>query len=509
MDRFDTTSYWMDTGPLPVYPALDRSISVDVAIVGGGITGITAAYLLKKRGRTVALIDRRRCATVDTGHTTAHVTYVTDERLSDLEKTFGADHARAAWDAGRAALWQIEQNIEYEGIDCDFIWTSGWLHAPLDPNADPDVAGLQRDAALAREFGFEARFVDRVPYVDKPGVEFEGQALFHPRKYLRGLLERIPGDGSGVFENTNADEVKEEDDGRLTVKTTGGDISCGYLVLATHTPLMGKSNLLSATLFQTKLALYTTYAVGGKIASGLVPRGSYWDTSDPYYYLRVEPRHGHDYAIFGGEDHKTGQADDPQACYAKLEKGCRQLIPSIEITHRWSGQVIETHDALPYIGETSARQFAGTGYAGNGMTFGTLAGMMACDAATGLPNPWRDLFDPGRKKLGALWDYIRENKDYPYYLVRDRFAGAEGRSLRALRRGQGCILDVDGQRIAAYRDEAGRVTRLSPICTHMGCEVEWNDAESTWDCPCHGSRFEAKGKVLAGPAESPLEPPAE
>ena len=503
MDRFDTTSYWMDSGPMPVFPALDRNITVDVAVIGGGITGITAAYLLKKAGRTVALIDRRRFASVDTGHTTAHVTYVTDSRLSDLEKNFGRDHAVAVWDAGRAAQWQIESIVDDEGIDCDFRWTSGWLHAKLDGSDERDIAALRDEARLASELGFTATFVERVPFVNKPGIEFEGQALFHPRKYLRALLETLAGDGSYVCENTNADEVQ---DNPLVVATEGGRITCRYVVLATHNPLIGKSTIASATLFQTKLALYSSYAIGGKVPPGMIPEGSYWDTSDPYYYLRVHSQRDHDYAIFGGEDHKTGQVDDPNQCYARLEKRLRAMTPSIEITHRWSGQVIETNDGLPFIGETSERQFAATGYAGNGMTFGTLAGMMACDAVLGRPNPWADLFDPSRKKMrGGLWDYIRENKDYPYYLIRDRFAGAAGRSLRALRRGEGKILDLDGERVAAYRNKEGHVTRLSPICTHMGCVVEWNRAESTWDCPCHGSRFEATGKVFAGPAESPLE----
>jgi glycine/D-amino acid oxidase-like deaminating enzyme len=192
MAPIDTTSYWMDSESLPVYPALDRNLSVDVAVVGGGITGITAAYLLKKAGRTVALLERRRCASVDTGHTTAHLTYVTDTRLSELEHHFGRDDALAVWDAGRAGLWQIGSIVENESIDCDFAWVNAWLHAPLDPSAAADEASLQRDAQLAAELGFGARYLDRVPFVNRPGIEFEGQALFHPRKYLRALLETLP-----------------------------------------------------------------------------------------------------------------------------------------------------------------------------------------------------------------------------------------------------------------------------------------------------------------------------
>jgi Rieske Fe-S protein len=247
--------------------------------------------------------------------------------------------------------------------------------------------------------------------------------------------------------------------------------------------------------------------IGGRLPSGIVPRALFWDTADPYRYIRIERQGDHDYVIVGGEDHKTGQIADTATCFRTLEAAASRLVPGLEITHRWSGQVIETNDGLPFIGETSKHQFAATGYAGNGMTFGTLAGMMARDAALGLKNPWQELFDVGRTKvLGGAWDYLKENVDYPYYIIRDRFAGAEGRSLRAVHRGEGRILSLNGQRAAAYRADDGRVTLLSPICTHMGCVVAWNNSERTWDCPCHGSRFKATGEVLAGPAESPLSP---
>jgi glycine/D-amino acid oxidase-like deaminating enzyme len=336
--------------------------------------------------------------------------------LTELEQTFGREHARAVWDAGRAALWQIAGTVETLGIDCGFTWANGYLHAPVDGPGGADDAALRQEAALAADLGFDARFLDRVPVVGRPGVEFEGQALFHPRKYLAGLLASIPGGGSHVFENTDANEVSGDP---LTVEANGHRIRCGYVVLATHTPLMGKTSLASAALFQTKLALYTSYAMGGRLPAGTAVEGAFWDTSDPYLYLRVERRDDHEYLILGGEDHKTGQADDPTACYERLERRFRTLFPGIDITHRWSGQVIETNDGLPFIGETADRQFAATGFAGNGMTFGTLAAMMARDAACGQENPWTDLFHPSRKTVrGGLWDYLRENKDYPYYMVR-------------------------------------------------------------------------------------------
>jgi Rieske Fe-S protein len=290
------------------------------------------------------------------------------------------------------------------------------------------------------------------------------------------------------------------------VKANGCTVTCDYLIIATHVPLMGKTGLVSAALFQTKLAPYSSYAVGAKVPKGTLPEALFWDTSDPYYYLRVDRRAGHDYVIFGGEDHKTGQEKDTEARYHKLEMILAQHLARCQVDYRWSGQVIETNDGLPLIGVTAERQFVATGFAGNGMTFGTLAAMMACEAALGRSNPWQALFDVGRKKLiGGAWNYLKENLDYPYYLIKDRLTRAEGKSLRSIKKGQGKILKLDGQRLAAYRDPEGKVTTLSPICTHMGCIVHWNQAEATWDCPCHGSRFRATGEVIAGPAETPLE----
>jgi Rieske Fe-S protein len=300
--------------------------------------------------------------------------------------------------------------------------------------------------------------------------------------------------------------VSEVHDDPLALKANEQTVSCDYLVIATHVPLMGKTGLLSATLFQSKLAPYSSYAVGAKVARATLPEALFWDTSDPYYYLRVDRHPYHDYVVFGGEDHKTSQEGDTEVRFRKLEEALADYVPKAEVNYRWSGQVIETHDGLPLIGETAQRQFVATGFAGNGMTFGTLGALMACDAAAGRKNPWQALFDVGRKKiLGGAWDYLKENLDYPYYLVKDRLAGAEGKTLRSLKRGEGKILKRQGQRVAAYRDPKGTVTTVSPVCTHMGCLVHWNAAEATWDCPCHGSRFRPTGEVLAGPAESSLE----
>ena len=489
---------------MPRSARLERNEDADVVVVGGGITGMTAAYLLARAGKSVILLERERWAQIDTGHTSAHLTMVTDDRLTDLVARFGRDGAQAVWDAGLAAIAQIDTIVREEQMACAFEWVPAYLHAALTASHE-ERAALEADATLAADLGFDAAYIDFVPFVGGPGVRFEGQARFHPRKYLSALAHAADVRGVRMYEHSPAEEFTEAP---RAVKANGCTVTCDYVVLATHTPLTGTTNLASATLFQTKLALYTSYIVSGRVEKGRVDDALFWDTADPYHYLRIDPRRDHDVVIFGGEDHKTGQEADTCSRYERLGRALAALVPSVDLFHRWSGQVIETPDGLPYIGETAERQFVATGFSGNGMTFGTLGAMMACDRVLGRPNPWSDLFDPGRTTIrGGLWDYVRENKDYPYYMVRDRFAGAEGRSLRAVPRGQGKILEIDGQKVAAFRDPSGAAEVRSAVCTHMGCLVQWNHAERTWDCPCHGSRFKPDGAVIAGPAESPLKKP--
>jgi glycine/D-amino acid oxidase-like deaminating enzyme/nitrite reductase/ring-hydroxylating ferredoxin subunit len=500
----DTTSYWIDSAKGSKFPSLAESPEVDVIVIGGGIMGVTAAYLAKQAGKRVALIERSRIGAIDTGHTTAHLTAVTDSRLYELKKDFNQDVARAVWEAGEAAIDQIVKLIRREKIDCEFQWVPGYLHAPLRELDPKKIDELQKETQVAAELEIRHQFLDAVPALNVPGIKFPHQALFHPLKYINALAAKIPGDGSFVFENTSADEIESEP---LVVKSGRHRIRGNYVILASHNPLQGLSGTVPAMLFQTKLALYSSYAVGAKIPSGLLPIASFWDTADPYDYVRITPYSDYDYVIYGGEDHKTGQIEDTEELYRRLEQRLLAIAPQARIDHHWSGQVIETNDGLPYIGETAEKQFAGTGFSGNGMTFGTLAAVMAVDALTGKKNPWADLFDIHRKKLlGGTWTYLAENVDYPYYLVRNFLAKVEGESVHEVKNDEGKILKLDGQRVAASRDEKGRLSLCSAVCTHMACIVEWNNAEKTWDCPCHGSRFSPKGEVISGPAEEPLAP---
>lgn len=486
---------------LPGFPRLDGEIKCDVLVVGGGITGLTAAHLLKKAGKRVVVLERNQIGGGDTGCTTAHLTQVTDTPLSELVSTFGRDAARVVWEGGAAAIFTIEQISRALDVECDFRRIPAFLHAPRD-SEDKHTESLQNDCRLANELGFTASFLASVPQMGKPGICFAHQGRFHPLLYLRALAQAIDGDDSMIFEQSEAREFSENP---RTVKTEQGQIACDYIVIATHVPVIGEAGMFGAALLQTKLAPCTSYAIGAKIPHDAFPEASYWDTGDPYNYLRIDRGPRNDYAIFGGEDHKTGQADDADERFARLERRLTSMIPSAKVDNRWSGQVIETHDGLPYIGETANGQFAATGFSGNGMTFGTLAGMMACDAVFGRRNPWQGLFSADRKTVSSGWDFIKENVDYPYYMLRDRLAGST-RSVKEIKPGEGEVVTVDGKRVACSRDEDGKLTTCSAVCTHMGCIVHWNGVEKTWDCPCHGSRFLATGEVLAGPAETGLEP---
>jgi glycine/D-amino acid oxidase-like deaminating enzyme/nitrite reductase/ring-hydroxylating ferredoxin subunit len=484
------------------YPKLRKNSQFDVVVIGGGIAGLTAAYLLKKAGRSVCVLERDRLGGGDTGRTTAHLTAVTDRRISTLIKSFGRQTTSLVWQAGTAAINTIEAISQAEEIDCEFGRIPGYLHASLTGPGD-ESRDLRSEAEAARGLGIDATYVSAVPRLGVPGVRYSNQAKFHPLRYLQGLARAINGDGCEIHEQSEVSEVEAKP---LAVKVGKLRVDCDYLVIATHVPLMGIAGLVDAALFQSKLIGYSSYAVSARLPSGDFPEASFWDTSNPYYYLRIDRGKGHDRAIFGGEDHKTGQEGDTRARFKRLEGLLKQLSPKCKIEDRWSGQVIETIDGLPYLGETAENQFAATGFAGNGMTFGTLAGMMACDRALCRDNPWQDVFDVNRKKIGGAFKFVKENLDYPYYLLRDRFTSAEAASARAVKRGEGKIIEVDGKRVACSRDRQGKLYQVSAVCTHLGCLVHWNGAEETWDCPCHGSRFRRSGEVLAGPAEAPLEP---
>lgn len=486
---------------IPRFPATQLPREVDVVVIGAGMTGLTAAYLLKQSGKRVAVFERERVGAGETGNTSAHLTYVTDLRLTEAVKRFGREAATQVWRGGAAAIDLIETHVAELGISCGFARVPGFLCASLH-GTDDETSALLDEAALASELGFAAHFQTHGPIQGRPAVSYAEQALFHPLRYIAALANAVHGEGSFVGGGCEVGEVLQDP---TAVIVNGETVACQHVVIATHVPMMGASGVMSAMMFQAKLYPYSSYVVGAQFPSETLAPGLYVDTSDPYFYLRVQEEGNRRYAIFGGEDHKTGQVSDTNSCFVRLEHTLHEILPEAVVDRRWSGQVVETSDGLPFIGETADHQFAATGYAGNGMTFGTLAGMMAHDWVLGRENPWQSIFDPNRKKLEAVTTVLAENVDYPWYFLADRIRRAPKGGVKSVTPGDGKVLTLEGKRVACHRTASGDVIAVSATCTHMGCLVHWNKAEQTWDCPCHGSRFTPEGLVIGGPAETSLE----
>ncbi len=496
-----TQSLWL-TEHESAYPSVESSREYDVIVVGGGITGVTSAYFLKMSGLRVCLLEKGKIAGGETGHTSAHLTMVTDRRFNSLVSAFGDDAATLTWKAGAAAIELIEWIVNQQKIDCDFQRIPAFLLGDFLGDTK-DEFYIERDAVYTRDQGFDTYFVPRAPLFGRPAVGIPNQARFHPVKFVTGLAEKIPGNGSDVFENSEVSEISGE---QPTVIANGISLKANKVVIATHVPLSGKANPAVAAAFQTRLTPYSTYVIAAPISEAQIPDALFWDTRDPYRYLRIETSSGTTRAILGGADHKTGQKSHPVSCFDELTDILHHIIPGAMPDYNWSGQVIETNDGLPYIGEIAENQFIATGYAGNGLTFGVVAATMANDFALGRKSPWGDLFGVSRSKvLGGTWRYLTENLDYPFYFIKDLLTPVDREDPRALAAGTGKVLKIDGETVACARDDDGTLHQCSAKCTHMGCLVRWNDAEKTWDCPCHGSRFSMEGDVISGPAEKPLE----
>ena len=491
-------SLWIATAPGPTYPPLRGDLAVDVAIVGSGITGITAALLLKDAGLRVAVLDAGRVARGVTGHTTAHLTEVIDHPFGKLIDTFGLDGARLALQSTRASIEHIAENVRRRRLACDFKRVPGFSYTESAEGLD----ALREEMEAARTIGLAVDLVDDVPlpFETAGGLRFEDQARFHVRRYLLPLAARVAGRGSFVFEDTQAVEV--EDGEPCRVITERGTITAREVLLATHAPLDNKT-------IQTKVAQYRSYVIGCRVGER-APQGLFWDDEDPYHYIRSQQTSAGTIVIIGGEDHKVGQEEDTEARYAALLEYARERFEVRAVDYRWSAQTLEPVDGLPYIGLDTGKGHVrvATGFSGTGMTFGTVAALVLSDAVLGRPNPWAELYDTSRlKPLHSAGTFLKENVDYPTYLVRDRLTKAKG-GVGDIPRGGGEVLVVDGERVAVSRDDAGTVRAVSAVCTHMGCLVRWNDAERSWDCPCHGSRFDTDGCLLDGPAARNLEPRA-
>ncbi|MGF7119594.1 FAD-dependent oxidoreductase [Methanobacterium oryzae] len=486
-------SFWIENTEKTNYPVLEEGLSVDVAILGAGIAGITSALFLKEAGLSVALIEAGKVIKDVTANTTAKVTAAHNVIYSNLESHFGKDGSRIYAEANQAAIDKIESLIKERNIDCDFKRLQCYVYSE---NAN-DIDKLKKEAKSAADAGLEASYTESspLPFDIAGAVRYENQAEFHPRKYLLNLIKSIPGEGSYIFENTRAHEVKEGDINEIS--TDKGPIKAKNVIIATHFPIYDPSHLFA------KMYPSMSYALGLYINEPF-PEGMYIST-EPTFTYRSTPSDKGELIIASGANHKVGHEPDTIAFYKKLENHARDHFNVKSIDYHWSTQDNITMDKVPYIGKAESKSkgvYVATGFMKWGMTNGTVAAMILSDLILGKNNPWSSFFDPSRSKpvLESTKEFIGTNVSVAKELLSGRISRPKSMKPSELQNGEGKILNVDGKKVAAYKDKDGKVYAVSSVCVHLGCQVNWNNAEKTWDCPCHGSRYRHDGKVIHPPA---------
>ena len=492
------SSLWLATSDDPGFPRLDRQLSVDVAVLGGGIVGVTTALRLKRAGLTVAVVEASTVGSGVTGHTTGKLSSLHGLECQRVRSNFGDDALRLHGEANEAGIAEIARLVEAEGIDCDFRRKPNYTYA-----ASRDRLGdIEKEVEAAQRAGLPASYTEEtdLPYPVAGAVRFEDQAEFHARRFVVALARLIPGDGSHVFERTRATGVS--DGTPLRVETTGAALSARHVVVATHFPFLDRGGYFARQHPER------SYALGVRIR-GEPPQGMYISAESPTRSIRSHPTDDGEILIVGGEGHKTGQGGDTAERYETLIRFAREHWDVESIDYRWASQDNETVDHLPYIGKlspVSRNIYTATGFAKWGLAQGVAAAMIFEDLIHGRPNDWAKVYDPSRfKPLASAKDLTKENANVAMRFVGDRVTKRGARDAEELAPGEGDIARLDGQKVAAFRDPDGRLHAVSPLCTHMGCQLNWNSGDESWDCPCHGSRFDVDGGILHGPAVKPLE----
>ncbi|MDZ4711603.1 MAG: FAD-dependent oxidoreductase [bacterium] len=492
-----TSSIWMET-KLPTYNTLDKDIDVDVCIVGSGIAGLTCAYLLSAH-KTVALIDMGEIGMGETSRTTAHITNVIDDRYSEIERLHGENAAGLAADSQTEAINSIERFIKKDNIECDFRRLNGYLFFKPDEQKLYDS-----EYEAAKRAGIKVVKENVSPlgcFKNDLVLKFPDQGEFNIFKYLNGLLRSAEKNGCAVYTGTKVIEIADGDVVKIMTEQ-GHTITAKDVIVATNTPI---SDYLSVNF---KQAAYRTYVVCYELPKDNdIPEALFWDTESPYHYIRKYVSNGKEYLIVGGEDHKTGQEDEAEDRFENLDKWSKEKFNDLSnAAYKWSGQVFEPADGLSLTGkdpENPEHVYIITGDSGMGITHGTYSALILNDLISGRKNPWSEIYDPKRITLKAAPEYIKEGVNAAIQFT-DYITPGDVSDVSEIKNSDGRIIRHGLDKVAVYKDEKGTVYKMSALCTHLKCIVSWNETEKTWDCPCHGSRFSATGKVITGPAIADL-----
>ena len=494
----DNESLWQGSHPRLEIKPLKVNTIYDVVIIGGGITGVTTALELQRKGKKCILIEAQNLGFGTTGGTSAHLNTFLDATYPEIDSDFGKEASAQLARATREIIEMIHSNIEALEIDADFEYKDAFLFS----KNQEETKQLKSILSSSQQAGVEVSevFENGIPIDFQHVLLFKEQAQFHPIKYILGLARELLKLGGDVLEHTFVENSEYKDDihyinaGNITVQGR-------HLVWATHIP--PGINILSL-----RNAPYRSYVLAAKLKSGDYPNCLAYDMQEPYHYFRSHKIDGDQYLLIGGADHKTGH-DDPEKAFSALEKYTMENFDISSIDYRWSSQYYVPVDGLPYIGQFpggDANSFVATGFNGNGMIFGSLSAMILTDLILGIENDLAKLLSPSRlKPISGFTDFVQENADVAYHFVADRFGTEIIKSTKELKNDEGKIVELEGKKLALYKDINGKTIALSPVCTHAGCIVNWNASEKSWDCPCHGGRFATDGKVLTGPPRKALE----